>query len=846
MRIERLAIDGFGLHRDLHLEFTPGLNVLLGPNEAGKSTLHAFLRAMFHGLPRGGPKYEPLAGGRHGGALTLARDGERFRVERIFSPRKSLRVLDESGANLGEAALKALLGNVDAALHRNIFAFDLDDLRELGLESDEIERRLFDAGLLGAGRSLASLRKELRAAKEEVLRPRSGPIRELAKEIAELRQALAEKVERSMEHADRLRKEEAIVRAIEEARRKRTSLQAALRRWGLLLSLWPDELERRRLLALLRSLPPAKGSAPALEEALARHDALREREHALRGQLERLERERVALVAEIGSLSVDEKRLELDPQLVALEQERRLQEELLEKVAVLERSIVERSVGLLSLVGGAAGKERALPATEALEEPSKRFEQLRVFQRERERAEQGLAARGPTIAKPMLFLGALAFGASGALLALDEPVAALVASLASLVLAAVGFLARAGGSSEQGRRLSLERWERALAAWEARESAYAERDRLLERQAAWMQAARELLAEAGLSNEGGDFAELRLGLATLRSAIEEERQKASRREGLIGRLEALERSLETCRMEVEAAAGERARCLEEVEAESREALVERLRCEKEREEARRALLRLERSFVERVGEGELGDEVRKRLERGERDLWETEEARTREALEAVEARLEHLHAELALLRRELEEEEASTAIPELSVRLEQRKAAWGELIARYRKAALLERLLDAALEELHDARQPAVLRSASAFFRVVTAERYVQIRQMREEQQVEVVTASGAAVSARDLSRGAREQLYLCLRLGLADAFAEQGTRLPLLMDDVLVNFDPERARAMAKVLADAAERHQLLLFTCHPDTVALLEREAQAHRIELPGVTEPRARRAG
>ena len=299
-------------------------------------------------------------------------------------------------------------------------------------------------------------------------------------------------------------------------------------------------------------------------------------------------------------------------------------------------------------------------------------------------------------------------------------------------------------------------------------------------------------------------------------------------------------------MEVEAAAGERARCLEEVEAESREALVERLRCEKEREEARRALLRLERSFVERVGEGELGDEVRKRLERGERDLWETEEARTREALEAVEARLEHLHAELALLRRELEEEEASTAIPELSVRLEQRKAAWGELIARYRKAALLERLLDAALEELHDARQPAVLRSASAFFRVVTAERYVQIRQMREEQQVEVVTASGAAVSARDLSRGAREQLYLCLRLGLADAFAEQGTRLPLLMDDVLVNFDPERARAMAKVLADAAERHQLLLFTCHPDTVALLEREAQAHRIELPGVTEPRARRAG
>jgi uncharacterized protein YhaN len=42
-------------------------------------------------------------------------------------------------------------------------------------------------------------------------------------------------------------------------------------------------------------------------------------------------------------------------------------------------------------------------------------------------------------------------------------------------------------------------------------------------------------------------------------------------------------------------------------------------------------------------------------------------------------------------------------------------------------------------------------------------------------------------------------------------------------MDDVLVNFDPERARGIAEALANTATSHQVLLFTCHPHVVDLL-----------------------
>ena len=88
------------------------------------------------------------------------------------------------------------------------------------------------------------------------------------------------------------------------------------------------------------------------------------------------------------------------------------------------------------------------------------------------------------------------------------------------------------------------------------------------------------------------------------------------------------------------------------------------------------------------------------------------------------------------------------------------------------------------------------------------------------------VGALGASFDLRNnalLSRGAAEQLYLCLRLALAAEFGRLAVPLPLVMDDVLVNFDPERTRLSAQVLIDAAPEHQMLLFTCHPETVDVL-----------------------
>ena len=77
----------------------------------------------------------------------------------------------------------------------------------------------------------------------------------------------------------------------------------------------------------------------------------------------------------------------------------------------------------------------------------------------------------------------------------------------------------------------------------------------------------------------------------------------------------------------------------------------------------------------------------------------------------------------------------------------------------------------------------------------------------------------GNPVPAHSLSRGATEQLYLCLRLALAEELNGSGPQLPLLIDDLMANADPERADGLASILADVATRQQLIVFTCNPAT---------------------------
>jgi len=66
----------------------------------------------------------------------------------------------------------------------------------------------------------------------------------------------------------------------------------------------------------------------------------------------------------------------------------------------------------------------------------------------------------------------------------------------------------------------------------------------------------------------------------------------------------------------------------------------------------------------------------------------------------------------------------------------------------------------------------------------------------------------------------------------LVEHFGREAESLPVVMDDILVNFDPTRAERAARSIEDLATRHQVLYFTCHPATPL-----AATRTIELPAL---------
>ena len=126
MVIKELYVKNFGKLTERHFYLRDGLQVISGENEFGKSTLHAFIRAMLFGLERGRgraaakddfTRYEPWdSPGNYAGVMRFSCGGRAFRLERSFdryTKRASL-VCEDDGEELSveQGDLDMLLGGL--------------------------------------------------------------------------------------------------------------------------------------------------------------------------------------------------------------------------------------------------------------------------------------------------------------------------------------------------------------------------------------------------------------------------------------------------------------------------------------------------------------------------------------------------------------------------------------------------------------------------------------------------------------------------------------------------------------------------------------------------------------
>lgn len=143
------------------------------------------------------------------------------------------------------------------------------------------------------------------------------------------------------------------------------------------------------------------------------------------------------------------------------------------------------------------------------------------------------------------------------------------------------------------------------------------------------------------------------------------------------------------------------------------------------------------------------------------------------------------------------------------------------------RAFLLARLVEAGDRRFRARHQPTLLLRAGEHLRQITGSRYDQIDVGGPGDESFYLSGPSEPSPRRvegSLSQGTREQVYLALRLAVVDHLDEGEERLPLIMDETLVNWDATRRDRAFDLLEQVAQNRQVFFFTCHPAMAAEME----------------------
>ena len=166
----------------------------------------------------------------------------------------------------------------------------------------------------------------------------------------------------------------------------------------------------------------------------------------------------------------------------------------------------------------------------------------------------------------------------------------------------------------------------------------------------------------------------------------------------------------------------------------------------------------------------------------------------------------------------------------------------------YVRVVLARVLLEEEIAHYRERNQGPILGRASQLFHELTLGRYGGLDPDLDDKGVPIIlatAASGGTVEVARLSTGARDQLYLALRLAALEHFVQQDRHLPLILDDLFVHFDDHRTEAGLRVLQGMSEHVQVLLFTHHERVAAQAQSVLDPSGVKvlrLPNTSTPQA----
>ena len=248
----------------------------------------------------------------------------------------------------------------------------------------------------------------------------------------------------------------------------------------------------------------------------------------------------------------------------------------------------------------------------------------------------------------------------------------------------------------------------------------------------------------------------------------------------------------------------------------------------ERQQIEHEIRRIETALRE-AGDGQPLESLRTEAASIEPDQLQVELNRLGTEAGQIVEEISRLGARHGQLKAAFDALNGSDAAARAAARQQEAAAGMAEAAERYLRLKTAARLLQWSMERFRQTRQGPMLARASEIFQALTLGSFSRLLVDTDSHDsprlMSIRTDGNKPVEVPGLSEGTRDQLYLALRLAALDQQASQGSRMPLIADDLFINFDDRRTEAGLQVLGEVSRRMQVILLT-HHDHLAPLARQ--------------------
>jgi len=876
MIIKEIHIDGFGIFNDFSLtSLDKGINILLGNNEVGKSTLLAFIRYTLFGYPDPRSKsnqYPALKGGQHGGRIKaiLGSNMESTFERYAGSKGGQIRLLYHGQETRNPGQWYQLLGNASAELYKNVYAFSLEELVDLGsLSESGVEDKIFSVGMGMGNISIGEVESNIRTKIDELYTPK-GKIQKTPQILQEIesKKSRFKRIQENLPQYESLTRDikqlEKEVKEldfqIKELRNEESQLHNLLRCYTYFITITSSDQELEAL-PQLQDYP--EGGMKQLEKLEKNEQDLNDRIRELKNGsqdepgIEELT-EAIGKISYNAELVENEDRVEyLRKNLEKYKQAISDKEEDEQKIRGYEDSINQ---GIASISGkwterDITGFTDLTVHTNRIEGFKKEFEHITEDKRNLDAQikasqlkESPLNAKGIALifsivffigSVPAFYYGLHVLGGSLVLIALlllfGRKFFVKEGSYIHLETSMDDLKNKERGIQEEYRRyleqqLNLPGSLPADATLEVfkqvgqLKNQIRERDRLKEKMKQQrdpfirkFEEAASAMKDLSEKTRRQENTEIMVNQIIYEfDHAREQLQNKNRLEKDLARKQTALKNAESELKQVQSGIGN---LLESVQAADRQDFRKKYEENEKVKDTIRQKNEAVRAIENISGRGKAA-EVIEYLKNNEKEHIESRNRELPGEIDSTDQEWKDKNNELGEKRSEIKRIEGESELAAVLTELETEKQKLQDVYQEWITGKIALNILHEVKSRYEQEKQPKVIRNSSRYFKKITMDNYEKVRVSLDEKEVAVYDSTGGSKKINQLSRGTKEQLLISLRLGFIEEYEKQSEPLPLIVDEVMVNFDPYRARQITGIFREFAENRQILMFTCHPFTM--------------------------